>query len=161
MPQSSEVPLSVIVTVSDDSEQDSSKLPHIALNGDRATALHAASQASKEQLAQMKREIQELEQQVIKGNENPGNLPLTVLVVLALYLTFGALQEGLIKHALHDRGGWFLTLVQFICYTVFAATQHKFSEKRRTPIAYYCILALLQARANRTPTPPLASAARC
>eukprot|EP00291_Cryptomonas_curvata_P029168 CAMPEP_0172212244 /NCGR_PEP_ID=MMETSP1050-20130122/36883_1 /TAXON_ID=233186 /ORGANISM="Cryptomonas curvata, Strain CCAP979/52" /LENGTH=150 /DNA_ID=CAMNT_0012892851 /DNA_START=14 /DNA_END=461 /DNA_ORIENTATION=+ len=143
MPQSSEVPLSVIVTVNDESEQDSSKLPHVALNGDRATALHAASQASKEQLAQMKREIQELEQQVIKGNDNPGNLPLTVLIVLALYLTFGALQEGLIKHALHGRGG-VVPDMQFICYTVFAATQHKFSEKRRTPIAYYCILALLQ-----------------
>jgi hypothetical protein len=151
MPQTSEVPLSVIVTVSGESEQDSSKLPQAALNGDRATALHAASQASKEQLAQMKREIQELEQQVIKGNDNPGNLPLTVLVVLALYLTFGALQEGLIKHALHGRGGWFLTLVQFICYTIFAATQYKFAEKRRTPIAYYSILAILQARATNTP----------
>ncbi len=156
MPQSSETPLSVIVTVNDEPEKDSSKLPQIALNGDRATALHAASQASKDQLAQMKREIQELEQQVIKGNENPGNLPLTALIVLGLYLTFGVLQEGLIKHALHGRGGWFLTFVQFICYTVFAATQHTFSEKRRTPLAYFCILALLQA----PPPSPLDSAAR-
>jgi hypothetical protein len=149
MPHSPEVQIS-IVTVKDESDKSLS-VPNVgALNGDRASALHAASQASQEQLAQMKREISELEQQVMKGTESVPNLPLTASAVLTLYLTFGALQEGIIKHVLNGHGGWFLTFVQFLCYTIFSIVQHKFSEKRRAPLAYYCILAFLQVRVSIT-----------
>ena len=144
MPVPTVVPLSAIVTVNDNNAEKLTATSVGALNGDRATALHAASQASQEQLAQMKREISELEQQVMKGGESTANLAVTASAVLTLYLSFGALQEGLIKHVLNGRGGWFLTFVQFLCYTIFSIAQHKFSEKRRAPLAYYCILALLQ-----------------
>ena len=150
MPHSPEVQLTTIVTVKDESDKSLPNPIVGALNGDRATALHAASQASQEQLAQMKREISELEQQVMKGSESADSLPLTASAVLILYLSFGALQEGIIKHVLNGHGGWFLTFVQFLCYTIFSIAQHKFSEVRRAPLAYYCILAFLQARPPAT-----------
>lgn len=119
----------------------------------KKTALNAAAAASADQLAEIQRDIAELEAQVEKTSgkgrsllQPAFGLGAGVLGVLVLYLTFGALQEWIIKLQFKNSGGWFVSLVQFMLYTLFSIGQNssKPRAKRKAPFSYYLILGFLQ-----------------
>lgn len=124
-------------------------------------ASEAAAQSNASSLAQMKREIAELEAQVLKGGSRAtvklvgwditelpptAQFSLCAAGVLICYLSVGVLQEGLIRHDLDNELAWFLTFAQFLLYLIFAEVQRikRGAERRKTPFSYYAILGLLQ-----------------
>ncbi|XP_033644818.1 adenosine 3'-phospho 5'-phosphosulfate transporter 2-like [Asterias rubens] len=65
--------------------------------------------------------------------------------VFFFYLIYGYLQELIFKLEGFKPFGWYLTLVQFACYTVFGMTEMKLtgSQERKIPLRTYALLAFL------------------
>lgn len=65
--------------------------------------------------------------------------------VFIFYLIYGYIQELIFRLEGFRPYGWYLTLVQFACYTVFGLTelQFKADKTRRIPLSSYIIIAFL------------------
>ncbi|XP_033105298.1 adenosine 3'-phospho 5'-phosphosulfate transporter 2-like [Anneissia japonica] len=65
--------------------------------------------------------------------------------VFIFYLFYGYMQELIFQLEGMKSYGWFLTLIQFICYSIFGATDLslKTDRKRKIPLMTYLLLAFL------------------
>ncbi|XP_071451125.1 adenosine 3'-phospho 5'-phosphosulfate transporter 2 [Hetaerina americana] len=81
----------------------------------------------------------------ISGLSTTTQFFLCCVGVFVFYLLYGYLQELIFTLDGFKPYGWYLTLVQFACYTTFAWTERKLqcSQTRKIPMKTYLLLALL------------------
>lgn len=70
---------------------------------------------------------------------------LLTVAVFVFYLVYGYIQEFIFRLKGFRPFGWYLTLIQFACYTVFGLVELQFKDDktRRIPLKMYGILAFL------------------
>ncbi|CAH1772241.1 unnamed protein product [Owenia fusiformis] len=74
-----------------------------------------------------------------------GQFLILVAGVFAFFLVYGYFQELIFRLEGFRPYGWYLTLIQFLCYTLFGFTEMQFKEDkaRRIPLRTYFLIAFL------------------